>query len=59
MAHQSISGIPMEMALQMMSQYIFEKKGVMVRIKPPQTPREIELFEQMIGVVLDRFGMNI
>lgn len=49
----------MDMALQMMSQYIYEKKGVMVRIKTPTTPREIELFEQMIGVVLNHFGMNI
>lgn len=59
MIHQSISGIPMDMALQMMSQYIYEKKGVMTRIKPPVTPREIELFEQMIGVVFNHFGMNI
>lgn len=59
MIQSSISGIPMEMAIQMMSQYIYEKKGVMVRIKSPVTPKEIELFEQMIGVVLDHFGMNI
>jgi hypothetical protein len=59
MIHQSISGIPMDMALQMMSQYIYEKKGVMVRIKPPTTPREIELLEQMIGVVLAHFSINI
>ena len=59
MIQSSISGIPMDMALQMMSQYIYEKKGVMVRIKHPVTPREIELFEQMIGVVFNHFGMNI
>lgn len=54
-----ISGLPMDMALQMMSQYIHEKKGVIVRIKPPITPREVELFEQMIGSVLNHFGMNL
>jgi len=59
MIHQSISGIPMDMALQMMSQYIYEKKGVMVRIKHPVTPKEIELFEQMIGYVFNHYGMNI
>ena len=49
----------MDMALQMMSQYIYEKKGVMVRIKHPVTHKEIELFEQMIGYVFNHYGMNI
>jgi hypothetical protein len=54
-----ITGIPMEMALQLMSRYIFERKGVMVRVNAPKTEKEIELFEQTIGYVLDYYGINI
>ena len=54
-----ITGIPMEMALQLMSRYIFERKGIMVRINAPRTEKEIELFESMIGIVLDHYGINI
>lgn len=59
MINTSVSGIPMEMALQLMSRYIYDQKGVIVRIKPPTTPREIELFEQMIGTVLSFYNINI
>lgn len=59
MINTSVSGIPMEMALQLMSRYIYDQKGVIVRIKPPITPREIELFEQMIGTVLSFYNINI
>jgi hypothetical protein len=59
MINTSISGIPMEMALQLMSRYIYEKKGVIIHPKAPITPREIELFEQMIGPVLDYYKINI
>lgn len=59
MINTSISGIPMEMALQLMSRYIYDLKGVIVHPKPPTTPRQVELFEQMIGYVLDHYKINI
>lgn len=52
-------GMPMDFALQLMSRYIFELKGVRVAIKPPQTPKEIELFEQMIGYVFVHYGVEL
>jgi hypothetical protein len=52
-------GMPIDVALQLMSRYIYEKKGVMVRPKPPQTPREIELFEQMIGYVFVHYNIEL
>jgi hypothetical protein len=42
-----------------MSRYIYEKKGVIIHPKAPITPKEIELFEQMIGPVLDYYKINI
>jgi hypothetical protein len=52
-------GMPIDCALQMMSRYIFELKGVRVAIKPPQTPKEIELFEQMISYVFAHYGVQL
>jgi hypothetical protein len=54
-----ISGIPIEMALQLMSRYIYEQKGTIIKINAPVTPREIELFEQMIGTVLDYYNIPL
>lgn len=50
--------IPMDMALQMMSSYIFELKRVVVTPKPPQTKEEIELFEKMISYVFEHFNIR-
>ena len=50
--------IPMDMALQMMSSYIFELKRVVVAPKPPQTKEEIELFEKMISYVFEHFNIR-
>jgi hypothetical protein len=55
----NITGIPMEMALQLISRYIYDHKGVIVRVKPPTTPREIELFEQMIAYPLTHYNIHI
>lgn len=52
-------GMPIDFALQLMSRYIFELKGVRVAIKHPQTPREIELFEQMISYVFEHYNVQL
>jgi hypothetical protein len=54
-----IAGIPMEMAIQLLSRYIYDHKGVIIRPIPPSTPREIELFEQMISYPLAHYNINI
>jgi hypothetical protein len=54
-----LSGIPMEMALQLMSRYIYEKKGVVIHPQPPQTTKEIELFEQMISYVFEYYNIQL
>jgi hypothetical protein len=59
MTHHQISGIPIEMALQLLSRYIYEKKGVIIRPSHPKTEKEIELFEQMINPVLEYYNINI
>lgn len=56
---QTISGIPMSMALHLMSKYIRELRGVSVHPKPPQTLEEVELFEKMIGFVFNYYNVNI
>jgi hypothetical protein len=52
-------GMPIDVALQLMSRYIYEKKGVLVRPNSPQTPKEIELFEQMISYVLAHYNIEL
>jgi hypothetical protein len=56
---QMINGIPMAMALHLMSRYIRELKGVSVHPKAPQTPEEIELFEKMIGYVFNYYNVEL
>ena len=53
------AGIPMEMALQILSRYIFDLKGVVVRPNPPKTEREVELFEIMISYALAHYRIDI
>jgi hypothetical protein len=53
------TGMPMYMALQLISSYIYESKGIMIGIHPPRTPREIELFEQMITYPLAHFNIQL
>jgi hypothetical protein len=52
-------GMPIDFALNLMTRYIYEKKGIVVRPLPPQTPREIELFEQMIGYVFAHYNIEL
>jgi hypothetical protein len=52
-------GMPMDFALSLMARYIYEKKGVAVKPLPPQTPREIELFEQMISYVFAHYNVEL
>jgi hypothetical protein len=56
---QMINGIPMAMALHLMSKYIRELKGVSIHPKAPQTPEEIELFEKMIGYVFNYYNVTL
>lgn len=50
--------IPMDVALQMMSSYIYELKRVIVTPNPPKTKEEIELFEKMIGYVFEHYNIR-
>lgn len=59
MTNPTTFGIPMAMALQLMSRYIYEHKGVLVKPNPPTTPHEIECFEKMIGYVLSYYNIEI
>ena len=52
-------GMPIDFALQLMSRYIFELKGVRVAIKLPQSAKEIELFEQMISYVFEYYNVQL
>jgi hypothetical protein len=38
--------------LQVIELYIFEKKGVRVKVTPGNTPKEIELFEKAANIAL-------
>jgi hypothetical protein len=53
-----MNGMPMEMCLQLMIRYIYEKKGVLISIKTPSTPHEIEIFEKMIGYVFNYYNVQ-
>lgn len=50
--------IPMDVALQMMSSYIYELKRVIVTPKAPVTKEEIELFENMISYVFEHYNIR-
>jgi hypothetical protein len=52
-------GVPMEMALQLLSRYIYDHKGIAIQVNPPKTAREVEIFEQIIGPVLERYGIQL
>tara|TARA_R110000850_G_scaffold34024_1_gene92222 strand:- start:30561 stop:30728 length:168 start_codon:yes stop_codon:yes gene_type:complete len=48
---------PMEFCLMNMEAYIYQEKGVRVKIKPPVTPKEVELFEKMYTYLSNKFGI--
>lgn len=50
--------IPMDIALQMMSSYIYELKGAVVTPSSPKTKEEIELFEKMISYVFEYYNIR-
>jgi antitoxin component of RelBE/YafQ-DinJ toxin-antitoxin module len=51
-------GMPIDLALQLLSQYIYERKSVPIKIIPPRTPKEIKLFELMFGVVCRYYNIQ-
>jgi hypothetical protein len=51
-------GMPIDFALNLLAKYIYEKKGVRIIPKPPQTEHEIELFEKMITVVFTHYNVQ-
>ena len=50
-------GVPIEICLQHMQDYIKHETGQVVKIKPPVTDREIELFEKMYTWLSNKFGL--
>lgn len=46
---------PIGLCLLKMESYIYNIKGVKVKIKTPQTKKEIELFEKMYNFMSNKF----
>ena len=55
--NQVIEGYPIEYVATVISRYIYEFKGVVVRVILPTTDKEIKLFEQAATVALGYYGL--
>jgi len=55
--NQVIEGHPIEYVAHIISKYIYDMKGVLVRVNLPKTEKEIQLFEQAANVALCYYGM--
>jgi len=49
--------VPIDIARQIVSKYIYEKKGVKVVIPNPRTVRDYELFERMCTYAFNYYGV--
>jgi hypothetical protein len=50
-------GMPLEFAVQLMAQYILEKKGINISIKVPKSLEDLKLFESMIPYVFNYYNI--
>lgn len=54
-----IEGTPISYCLQLISKYIYEKKGVLVQIQSPITPKQEELFIKALNISCAYYGIEI